>query len=88
VRAHAAEALGTFALVYVGSGAIAVAVRTSELGHLGVALAFGLAIGVMIYALGHIGGAHFDPAVSVGFAVGGQFPWPRAASYQGSAPDS
>jgi glycerol uptake facilitator-like aquaporin len=79
VRAHAAEALGTFALVYVGSGAIAVAVRTSELGHLGVALAFGLAIGVMIYALGHIGGAHFD--------VGGQFPWPRAASYQGSAPD-
>jgi MIP family channel proteins len=81
VRAHAAEALGTFALVFFGCGAIAVNAGGGGLGHTGIALAFGLVIAVSIYALGHICGAHFNPAVSVGFAVGRHFPWSRAATY-------
>jgi MIP family channel proteins len=81
VRAHLAEALGTFALVFLGCGAIAVDAQSGELGHTGIALAFGLVIAVMIYALGHISGAHLNPVVSVGFAVGRHFPWSRAMTY-------
>ncbi|MEX1295594.1 MAG: MIP family channel protein [Candidatus Limnocylindrales bacterium] len=77
MRAHLAEGLGTFALVFFGCGAIAV----GQLGQPAVALAFGLVIAVMIYALGHISGAHFNPAVSVGFAIGRHFPWSRVATY-------
>jgi MIP family channel proteins len=77
VRAHVAEFIGTFALVFCGCGAIAV----GQLETTGIALAFGLVIAVMIYALGHVSGAHFNPAVSVAFALGRHFPWPRVATY-------
>ena len=76
-----AEFIGTFALVFAGCGAIAVDAQTGALGHPGVAVTFGLVIAVMIYGLGHISGAHFNPAVSVGFAIGRHFPWPRVAGY-------
>jgi aquaporin NIP len=76
VRAYAAEFLGTFALVFFGCGAIA-----EGLDPPAVALAFGLVIAVLIYGLGHISGAHFNPAVSVGFALGRHFPWSRVAAY-------
>jgi MIP family channel proteins len=69
-----AEAAGTFALVFAGCGAIMVDARTGALGHLGVALSFGLVIAVMIAALGHVSGAHFNPAVTAGFALGRHFP--------------
>jgi len=79
LRAHLAEFIGTFALVFLGCGAIA-----NGLPATAVAFAFGLVIGVMIYALGHISGAHFNPAVSIGFAVGRHMPWRRAATYAGA----
>lgn len=76
MRAHIAELIGTFALVFFGCGAIA-----DRLSPVAVALAFGLVIAAMVYALGHISGAHFNPAVSVGFAIGGHMPWGRVVTY-------
>ncbi len=80
-RAAVAEAIGTFALVFAGAGAIVVDARTHALGHVGIAITFGLVIMAMIYAVGHISGAHFDPAVTFAFAVTRHFPLPRAPAY-------
>ena len=76
-RSLAAEAIGTFALVFAGCGAIMVDSQTAALGHIGVAISFGLVIMVMIYAVGHISGAHFNPAVTLAFAISRHFPWGR-----------
>ena len=80
-RRALAEAIGTFALVFAGCGAIMVDAKTGALGHVGVAISFGLVIMVMIYALGHISGAHFNPAVTFAFALSRHFPWPRVGVY-------
>jgi MIP family channel proteins len=77
----AAEALGTYALVTAGCGAIMVDSTTHALTHVGVAATFGLIILVMIAATGHISGAHFNPAVSVAFAVARHFPWREVPAY-------
>ena len=76
-----AEGVGTFVLVFAGCGAIAVASVHPGIGQAGVAAAFGLAIMAMIYALGHVSGAHFNPAVTVAFAVSGHLPWVRVLPY-------
>src|SRR5579862_147882 len=81
LRAALAEAIGTFALVFAGAGAIMVDAKTHALGHVGVAITFGLVIMVMIYAVGHVSGAHFNAAVTFAFALTRHFPWSRAAAY-------
>src|ERR1700758_3959408 len=84
MRALVAELIGTFALVFAGAGAIMVDAKTHALGHVGVAIAFGLVIMAMIYAVGHISGAHFNGAVTLAFALTRHLPWRRAAGYWGA----
>ncbi|GCE24127.1 MIP family channel protein [Dictyobacter kobayashii] len=80
-RRATAEGLGTFALVTAGCGAIVVDNNTKALTHVGVALTFGLIIMVMIAALGHLSGAHFNPAVTTAFALTRHFPWREVPIY-------
>jgi aquaporin NIP len=80
-RILVAEAIGTFALVFAGAGAVMVDAKTGALGQVGVAITFGLVIMAMIYAVGHISGAHFNGAVTFAFALTRHFPWPRALGY-------
>jgi aquaporin NIP len=77
LRPLLAEFIGTFALVFIGCGTIAI----GKLDALGGALAFGGVIAVMVYALGHVSGAQFNPAVTIGLAAGRQFPWARVPGY-------
>jgi aquaporin NIP len=77
----AAELVGTFALVFVGCGAIMVDAEGASLGQVGISLAFGLVIAVMIAAVGPVSGAHFNPAVTVAFWLTRALPGRRAAGY-------
>jgi hypothetical protein len=79
---YLAEAIGTFGLVFAGCGAIVIdRLSGGQITHVGVGLVFGLIITVMIYALGHISGAHFNPAVTLGFVLARHFPLRRLAGY-------
>ena len=80
-RPLAAEALGTFALVFFGCGAIVVDAEQGGLGHVGVSLAFGLVVFAMVSALGHVSGAHINPAVTLALASRGHFAWSGVPGY-------
>jgi aquaporin Z len=83
MRKLAAEAFGTFWLVFGGCGSAVLAAGFPEFGiaFAGVALAFGLTVLTMAYAVGPISGGHFNPAVSLGLAIGGRFEWRELIPY-------
>jgi aquaporin Z len=79
----AAEFLGTFVLVLGGCGTAIFATTDPDVGvgWLGVALAFGLTVLTMAYAVGHVSGGHFNPAVTLGAAAGGRIAWKDTPAY-------
>src|SRR5205823_4686908 len=82
---YLAEFLGTFALVFAGCGAvISNGMSGGAVSAVGVSLTFGFVVAVMVYALGPISAAHFNPAVTLGFAAARRFPWRHVPAYLGA----
>jgi aquaporin NIP len=82
MKKYLAEVIGTFALVFCGTGAIVIDGQSGgAVTHVGVAITFGLIVMTMIYALGDISGAHLNPAVTLAFSIGKKFPAKEIAPY-------
>src|SRR5215472_9920522 len=82
LRRYAAEFVGTFGIVFAPVALSATGhFPGGEAGLMAAAWVSGLSVLAMIYALGHISAAHFNPAVTLGFAIAGRFPWRYVAAY-------
>ncbi len=82
MRKYIAEIIGTFALVFCGTGAIIIDHQTNgAITHVGIAITFGLIVMAMIYALGSISGAHLNPAVTIAFSIAKKFEWKQVTPY-------
>ncbi len=82
MKKYIAEFIGTFALVFCGTGAAIInEVTQGEVSHVGVAVTFGLIVMVMINSIGDISGAHMNPAVTIAFAVNKNFKWAHVLPY-------
>lgn len=81
-REALAECIGTFALVFAGTGAVMVnQISKGAVTHLGISFVFGAVVAALIYGIGHLSGAHFNPAVTLGFWASGFFPKRRVVPY-------
>lgn len=81
-REALAEGIGTFALVFAGTGAVMVnQISKGAVTHLGISFVFGAVVAALIYGIGHLSGAHFNPAVTLGFWASGFFPKRRVVPY-------
>lgn len=82
MKKYIAEMIGTFALVFCGTGAIIINEQTAgEVSPFGIAVTFGLIVMAMIYSIGNISGAHINPAVTIAFAVSKKFPKKQVIHY-------
>ena len=85
MKRYVAEVIGTFALVFIGTGAVVVNDLTGgAITHFGVSFAFGVVVMTMIYSVGEVSGAHLNPAVTLGFWIAGRFEGREVAPYVAS----
>ena len=82
MKNYIAEFIGTFAMIFCGTGAMTInEVTGGDVTHVGIGITWGLIVMAMIYAFGEISGAHFNPAVSIAFAYAKKFPWKEVPKY-------